>query len=36
VPNCSKPAYERTQNYCQTHYEELGGGQDELARTRRR
>ena len=23
VPHCSKPAYERTQNYCQTHYKEL-------------
>ncbi|KAL7682462.1 hypothetical protein Plhal304r1_c049g0131521 [Plasmopara halstedii] len=22
VSKCSKPAYERTQNYCQTHYEE--------------
>ncbi|CAI5722393.1 unnamed protein product [Peronospora destructor] len=23
VPHCSKPAYERTQNYCQTHYKEF-------------
>ncbi|CEG45837.1 uncharacterized protein PHALS_02108 [Plasmopara halstedii] len=23
VPHCSKPAYERTLNYCQTHFDEL-------------
>ncbi|KAI9911013.1 hypothetical protein PsorP6_010548 [Peronosclerospora sorghi] len=26
VPNCAKPAYERTQNYCQTHFEKLSAG----------
>ncbi|POM80537.1 Hypothetical protein PHPALM_1615 [Phytophthora palmivora] len=28
VPKCSKPAYERTQNYCQAHYEEFGAVAD--------